>query len=53
MLELDAVTKRFGGLVANNAVAMTATAGVGYQITPQISIEGSVGFTQIQGAPLR
>jgi hypothetical protein len=37
----------------NNAVAMTATAGVGYQITPQISIEGSVGFTQIQGAPLR
>jgi len=33
----------------NNPVAMTATAGVGYQITPQITIEGSVGFTQMQG----
>jgi hypothetical protein len=37
----------------NNATAMTATAGVGYQITPQITIEGSVGFTQIQASPLR
>jgi len=34
----------------NDATALTATAGVGVQITPQISIEGSVGFTQMQGS---
>ena len=37
----------------NDAVAMTAKAGVGLQLTPQISIEGSVGFTQIQGSNFR
>jgi len=37
----------------NDATAMTATAGVGYQITPQISIEGSVGFTQMPGSNFR
>jgi hypothetical protein len=37
----------------NDAVAMTATAGVGVQITPQITFEGSVGFTQMQGSGLR
>jgi hypothetical protein len=37
----------------NDAVALTATAGVGVQITPQISIEGSVGFTQRQGSNFR
>jgi hypothetical protein len=31
----------------NDAVAVSATAGVGLQITPQISIEGSVNFTQM------
>lgn len=37
----------------NDATAVTATAGVGYKITPQITIEGSVGFTQMQGSNLR
>jgi hypothetical protein len=37
----------------NDATAVTATAGVGYQITPQITIEGSVGFTQMQGSNFR
>jgi hypothetical protein len=37
----------------NDATALTATAGVGYQITPQLSIEGSVGFTQMQGSNFR
>jgi hypothetical protein len=37
----------------NDATAVTATAGVGFQITPQISIEGSVGFTQTQGSNFR
>ena len=37
----------------NDATALTATAGVGVQITPQISIEGSIGFTQMQGSNFR
>ena len=37
----------------NEAVAMTARAGLGLQITPQLSIEGSVGFTQMQGSAFR
>jgi len=37
----------------NEATALTATAGIGVQITPQISIEGSVGFTQMQGSNFR
>ena len=37
----------------NDATALTATAGVGVQITPQISIEGSVSFTQMQGSNFR
>ena len=37
----------------NDAIALTATAGVGVQITPQISIEGSVGFTQMPGSNFR
>ena len=38
----------------NDAVAVTATCRVlGVQITPQISIEGSVGFTQMQGSNFR
>ncbi|MDE2603006.1 MAG: hypothetical protein KGL62_11645 [Bradyrhizobium sp.] len=37
----------------NEATALTTTAGVGYQITPQLSIEGSVSFTQMQGSNFR
>jgi hypothetical protein len=37
----------------NDTTALTATAGVGVQITPQLSIEGSVGFTQMQGSNFR
>ena len=33
----------------NDTTAMTVSAGVGYQISPNITIEGSVGFTQMQG----
>ncbi|MDE2065792.1 MAG: hypothetical protein KGK01_02585 [Bradyrhizobium sp.] len=32
----------------NDASAMTVSAGVGYQISPHLTIEGSVGFTQMQ-----
>jgi hypothetical protein len=40
----------FSGLpgFTTDATAVTARAGVGLQLTPQISIEGSVGFTQVQ-----
>ena len=40
----------FSGLpgFTTEATAVTARAGVGLQLTPQISIEGSVGFTQMQ-----
>ena len=40
----------FSGLpgFTTDATAVTARAGVGLQITPNISIEGSVGFTQMQ-----
>jgi hypothetical protein len=37
----------------NDAVAVTATAGVGLQITPQISIEGSFGYTQMPASGFR
>lgn len=47
---LPGLTNFTGG---NDATAVTATAGVGFQITPQISIEGSVGFTQMQGSNFR
>lgn len=45
----------FSGLpnLPGDAVAVTARAGVGLQITPQITIEGSVGFTQLQTSPFR
>ena len=35
-----------GFSAGNDASAFSARAGVGLQLTPQISIEGSVGFTQ-------
>lgn len=38
---------------ANGVAAMTARAGLGLQLTPQISIEGSVGWTQTQGSAFR
>jgi hypothetical protein len=34
------------GFSGNDVTAVTARAGVGLQLTPQISIEGSIGFTQ-------
>jgi hypothetical protein len=37
----------------NDATAMTVSAGVGYQISPHLTIEGSVGFTQMQGSNFR
>jgi hypothetical protein len=37
------------GFTNGDAVAVTARAGVGLQLTPQISVEGSVGFSQTQG----
>jgi hypothetical protein len=37
------LTNLFGG---TNAVGMTASAGLGLQLTPQVSIEGSVSYTQ-------
>jgi hypothetical protein len=45
----------FSGLPGFNtdATAVTARAGVGLQLTPQISIEGSVGFTQMQSSGFR
>jgi hypothetical protein len=46
----------FSGLpnfTGGDAVAMTANAGVGLQLTPQIFVEGSVGVTQVQTSPFR
>lgn len=37
----------------NNATGMTASAGVGFQITPQINIEGSVSFSQMPASNFR
>jgi hypothetical protein len=37
----------------NDATAVSASAGLGLQLTPQISIEGSVGFTQGPVSPFR
>ena len=37
----------------NDLTAVTVSAGVGLQLTPQISIEGSVGFTQMQNSNFR
>jgi hypothetical protein len=37
----------------NDATAVTATAGVGVQITPQISIEGSFSYTQMPPSTFR
>jgi hypothetical protein len=41
------------GFSGNDVTAVTARAGVGLQLTPQISIEGSVGFTQMQNSNFR
>jgi hypothetical protein len=40
------------GFTGNDAVGVTASAGVGLQLTPQISIEGSIGFTQMPSSAL-
>jgi hypothetical protein len=44
------LTSLFGN---TNATGVTASAGVGLQLTPQITIEGSVGFTQGPVSPFR
>jgi hypothetical protein len=41
------------GFSGNDVTAVTARAGVGLQLTPQISIEGSVGFTQRSNSTFR
>jgi hypothetical protein len=47
----------FSGLpnysAGNDAVAFTARAGLGIQLTPQISVEGSFGFTQMPPSTFR
>jgi hypothetical protein len=47
----------FSGLTnfsaGNDLVGVTASAGVGLQLTPQISIEGSIGWTQVPGPTFR
>ena len=47
----------FSGLpnysAGNDAVAFTARAGLGIQLTPQISVEGSFGFTQMPASTFR
>jgi hypothetical protein len=37
----------------NDVVGVTARAGVGLQLTPQISVEGSFSWTQVPGSALR
>ncbi len=37
----------------NNATAVTASAGLGFQLTPQINIEGSVSFSQMPASNFR
>jgi hypothetical protein len=50
-------TEGFSGLTnfsaGNDTVAFTAGAGVGLQLTPQISIEGSVSWTQVPSPTFR
>jgi hypothetical protein len=47
----------FSGLpnysTGNDAVAFTARAGLGIQLTPQITVEGSIGFTQMPASTFR
>jgi hypothetical protein len=47
----------FSGLTnfsaGNDAVAVTASAGLGLQLTPQISVEGSVSWTQVPSPTFR
>jgi hypothetical protein len=37
----------------NDLTAVTASVGAGLQLTPNISIEGSIGFTQMQNSNFR
>jgi hypothetical protein len=47
----------FSGLTnfsaGNDAVAVTTSAGIGLQLTPQISVEGSVSWTQLPSSTFR
>jgi hypothetical protein len=47
---LPGLTNFSGG---NDAVALSARAGVGLQLTPNITFEGSVGVTQLPTSPFR
>jgi hypothetical protein len=37
----------------NDLTAVTASVGAGLQLTPNITIEGSIGFTQMQNSNFR
>ena len=47
---LPGLTNFYAG---NDAVGVTASAGLGLQLTPQISVEGSFGFTQMPASTFR
>ena len=47
---LPGLTNFYAG---NDAVGVTATAGLGLQLTPEISIEGSFGYTQVPASTFR
>lgn len=47
---LPGLTNFFAG---NDAVGVTASAGLGLQLTPEISIEGSFGYTQMPAPTFR
>jgi len=47
---LPGLTNFYAG---NDAVGVTASAGLGLQLTPQISVEGSFGYTQVPASTFR
>jgi hypothetical protein len=47
---LPGLTNFYAG---NDAVGVTASAGLGLQLTPQISVEGSFGYTQMPASAFR
>jgi len=47
---LPGLTNFYAG---NDAVGVTASAGLGLQLTPQISVEGSFGYTQMPASTFR
>lgn len=49
-LGISGMTGFAGG---NDVTGLTASAGIGLQLTPQITIEGSVGLTQMPASGFR